>query len=732
MGILSIVFGLSVVKAQVCEENITVFNDSSSAVNLTFLEAGNQSVYVDVYGIYDIQNAQLNVSGYKTPSWVFNNTIISGLTDLGTTAVPDIATYDGHINMIAGDWDGTFTGFTWNGTGWSSNSTLVAGLGDLGTSSNPAFWLYDGNVNLLAGEGWTGGGWDNSWTWNGTYWIDNATLRAGLSSPTCCGYSPDIYEIDGQWHIIYGSDNEPPYAFTWNGTRWLRNTTMEGGIVGNAYTDPAIFTYDGEIHLLAGRDGGPCDCCGCVYGYTWNGSGWDQNTTWELGTIDQGDYSSPVVYEIDGQLHLISGKYGGTWDGFTWDGNYTVSPYIDIGDDGDNEWSYGGLFSQEDNRTSDFNEEINDYLASCDLVDNYCTIPFLVHSDSHGVIELSDMDIEHYYILNLTFDDTVNATIMHSEGGNMSENIESIYYKACDLGEGKISVTFNSDYQLIEWMNDYEESLNEEVHVTGTPDKVQAFTVWDRYEPIEDANVKIYELTGEDEFMLIWASFTELQGEGSANLVSGKEYRFVIEEDGYEDFTQDRYIVPGTDDTLNFVLIGTGEGLPTIIPYTDCLSVMLVNESCRVYVESDESMASVVFQYRINDTGIQTSQWTNVLEASLLVNVSHINQNWTVNVTVNGVLIGSWQVRYEPIEEREIQIGIIEGLDPSSHFLLFTILIQVVAGGIAGFGNKLVKGSGVFVFGIVVSIFSVVIGNAYLIGVGIAVVVISAVARKII
>jgi subtilase family serine protease len=74
---------------------------------------------------------------------------------------------------------------------------------------------------------------------------------------------------------------------------------------------------------------------------------------------------------------------------------YPVNPSLDVGGDGDIEWSYPGIFKATQT-TPDFSGEINDFLGICTPdEDGNCTVPLTLRSDSSGVIRISGIDVQY-------------------------------------------------------------------------------------------------------------------------------------------------------------------------------------------------------------------------------------------------------------------------------------------------------------------------------------------------
>ncbi len=81
---------------------------------------------------------------------------------------------------------------------------------------------------------------------------------------------------------------------------------------------------------------------------------------------------------------------------YTWyNSNYTTNPYLDVGNNGDIQWSFYGFFSQLNNRTADFSSEINQYLLTCTPVSGNCSVPLVLHSDTYGIIQISAVNVNY-------------------------------------------------------------------------------------------------------------------------------------------------------------------------------------------------------------------------------------------------------------------------------------------------------------------------------------------------
>ncbi|MEM0467198.1 MAG: DUF3466 family protein [Candidatus Thermoplasmatota archaeon] len=108
-----------------------------------------------------------------------------------------------------------------------------------------------------------------------------------------------------------------------------------------------------------------------------------------------GGISNPLTFRI-GDFETGSDNYGqGLWDDFAVYQNflsYPFNPSLDVGNDGDLEWSHPGLFTSIETM-SDFSAELNDLLSIAPPDPPEVMIPLLFHSDAAGSLEISNIRI---------------------------------------------------------------------------------------------------------------------------------------------------------------------------------------------------------------------------------------------------------------------------------------------------------------------------------------------------
>ncbi len=85
--------------------------------------------------------------------------------------------------------------------------------------------------------------------------------------------------------------------------------------------------------------------------------------------------------------------------------SYPLNPYLDVSGDGDIEWSYSGEFNESVSPVQVVNvSEFQEYLDSCTPDENgYCDVLLVLHSDSAGKIEISEINVTYDYNVSSLF-----------------------------------------------------------------------------------------------------------------------------------------------------------------------------------------------------------------------------------------------------------------------------------------------------------------------------------------
>lgn len=342
---------------------LRTLSDSSTSRNITFTETGNTTIYLTLPKEATVVDAKLKLSGHY--AWGYDDWGFSVADEFGSPHgdSPSGIAFNGTHFWIAGDEDATMT----------VKRRVCRYLAN-GTYNN---WYFD--VNAQTPEGVAG------LAFNGTYfWV------VGM---------PDYwyvyrYSANGTYDSWYFDTHFfLPSGITFNGTYfwvvdWWSDTVKRYTVDG---------TYDGWNFYVGDQDNIPRD----IHfdgTYFWI-PGWDNNRVYR--------YTADGVYD-DYYFNVDEGWPSGITSNGThiwvvgW-GNVEVqryarntpssSPYLDVGVDGEIDWSHSGEFVTDETTTS-FSQEINDYLSTCIPDQNgTCDVPLLLHSDTAGMIELSNIKI---------------------------------------------------------------------------------------------------------------------------------------------------------------------------------------------------------------------------------------------------------------------------------------------------------------------------------------------------
>lgn len=109
---------------------------------------------------------------------------------------------------------------------------------------------------------------------------------------------------------------------------------------------------------------------------------------------------------------------------------YPSNLRLNIGNDGDDEWTRAGELNttiqvNDSNLAYVMSDEMNDYLTNtCNNLANNCTIPFVFHSDTHGRLNVSN--------LNVLVDRKPTVTVMQPNGGESLNGIQTIRWNTAD------------------------------------------------------------------------------------------------------------------------------------------------------------------------------------------------------------------------------------------------------------------------------------------------------------
>lgn len=220
----------------------------------------------------------------------------------------------------------------------------------------------------------------------------NLTAYAGDSTTQVVQETADSYEFSGDWDdttkavdsdwSTYGYQQTVDNALvmTANYTKIGTNASVWSVKSGDAQNDPQTvepsFTSGSAINCYnqnpimvrivtnwySSGDG--------TWWYCWDGSSWYNG--W--GYSNAGYGSTSKIYE----------------DEMKWQVNLPYKAWLSVGED--TAWNNTGLF--DSSVSVDFAGYLSSYLATCSYVGGYCDVPVVVHSNTYGIIQFSDLVVE--------------------------------------------------------------------------------------------------------------------------------------------------------------------------------------------------------------------------------------------------------------------------------------------------------------------------------------------------
>ncbi|MEA3430566.1 MAG: hypothetical protein U9R08_04810 [Nanoarchaeota archaeon] len=100
---------------------------------------------------------------------------------------------------------------------------------------------------------------------------------------------------------------------------------------------------------------------------------------------------------------------------------YPTNPTIDVTNDSDIEWGYSGEFDTTDVfNYQNFTDELNELLDTLPDDNTAHSIPLLFHSDTSGIINITDV--------NITYNQKPNVTVTYPNGGEYLAGIQSVQW----------------------------------------------------------------------------------------------------------------------------------------------------------------------------------------------------------------------------------------------------------------------------------------------------------------
>lgn len=324
--------------------------------------------------------------------------------------------------------------------------------------------------------------------------------------------------------------------------------------------------------------------------------------------------------------------------------------------------------------------------------------------------KIYDLDMYYYKdaYLNLTFDSSSNGTL-HSEGLEINWTGTNITRASSVIEEGKVTVTFGG-YQRFEYENEEYSTGNwtdieKNAHIFASPDKNQEIRVWDGSKNIEDANVWIYEIIDNEEY-LVYGLFTDKEGEGIATLESGKAYKFCAYHDDYNPICEYEYIVPSTDDTITIRMEYETSVIYSYVISSTCSLYETSAKDCAISVNGNGQPSNITWYWQVNETGSTMSQ-----EYSYTHPTHTVGLNWA-NATINGsVWIDGTEYAWfrHEMKDYDWDIGPLPSFTAadSEEKALAILIWMIISAAIGGIANEMIRGSGIYTYAILMALMGI-------------------------
>lgn len=161
-------------------------------------------------------------------------------------------------------------------------------------------------------------------------WVSNSTMVLGLDnsippqSPESESHvTPEAFYVGSSLRLISGDGFGRFWGFKWDGTQWNYDTSVDAGLpdIGD-YSSPEIFYIGSTLYMIAGEDND-------FFGYYWSGSSWVSSTGIISGLpgyeLFPNTRRNPTVFDLNGKKNLIYARYDGTYYGYTWTGSTWAS-----------------------------------------------------------------------------------------------------------------------------------------------------------------------------------------------------------------------------------------------------------------------------------------------------------------------------------------------------------------------------------------------------------------------
>jgi len=413
-------------------------NNSQSAWNETFTGSQNNTFYVEIPNTATIIDAKLNLSGFPAQNKVDFFDTFDTNTYLDGTNYCNITNGEIKINRVLFDREnqtheecGAWVGYqniefqqSFKAQGkYLTNVTIYLGTNLQYTSKIIAIRSSLGGSNLAEADlPYCSNNCSMPWTWNlsspleltpgNTYYValifdyGEALNICGAGYREGYGDTTDYYTDGDCWVCWDQYANCAGYGWTkcWEQLATLPrdlyflNTYYDyysSAYINSQAIDTSTSSYYFTANITNVTSNVPTGTSISYYLSSNGGSTWEATTPGTLKVFSNVGQSLKwrAILSSDTTRTLTPTIYNITIN--VSQGNYSISPYLDVSSDGDIwEWNHTGEFNStySPNRTANFSSEIQTYLTTCS---NPCQVPFILHSDTAGIIQLDAINITY-------------------------------------------------------------------------------------------------------------------------------------------------------------------------------------------------------------------------------------------------------------------------------------------------------------------------------------------------
>lgn len=371
------------------------FNDSTTVKNISWINGGNHTLFINGHRYDEIINLTINISSYSTNGTYphnfkiyVNNSLSNNIGNLfgnyvllsefsnGNSSEKIRLRGSSEVRYLKIPKAATIINASFNITGY--------------VSSNGSCYQESANVSTSCGGLNTG---------------EYGTVSTGVTKERLLiNYSiPQNNTFSAKWtvkHSNYSSYNVtiPSSCFNYNKTK-LRLGFQSGFFLFGLNAGSGGECYDGVWNLItsASQDF-------CYDGVGWNGGAVTNCSNVENKLYD-GNWNTQAWYYYGCSNWINNGNCTAVYEeAIIWDIKPPLNPNIVVGfSDGTHEWNYTGLMNFTlNNKTDDFASSINTYLVNCTQdEDGYCLVPIYFSSDNqYGDMFIDGIEINYSFNIN--------------------------------------------------------------------------------------------------------------------------------------------------------------------------------------------------------------------------------------------------------------------------------------------------------------------------------------------